>query len=91
MRIQQEFIDQGVTVVAVNTAPWSSLDDWRDFWKSKGAGDVIWATDSDQQVARLLRVTSLGTTIVIDRRYISYRDGGATHYDILLAQVENVL
>ena len=78
--------------MAINTAPWSTLEEWRDFWKSKGAGDVIWATDSDQQVARLLRVTTLGTTIVIDRRGdISYRDGGAIPYDILLAQVEKVL
>jgi len=57
-----------------------------------GAGDVIWDTDSYQQVARLLRVTTLGTTIVIDRRgHVSCRDGGATPYDILLAQLENVL
>ena len=81
-----------MTVLAINTAPWSTLEEWQDFWKSKGAGDVIWATDSDQQVARLLRVTSLGTTIVIDRRgHVSYRDGGATPCDILLAQVEHVL
>jgi len=81
-----------VNVLAINSAPWSTLEEWRDFWNSKGAGDVIWATNSDQQVARLLRVTTLGTTIVIDRRgHISYRDGGSTPYDILLAQVENVL
>ena len=62
---------------------------WPGFF---GAADVIWATDSGQQVARLLQVTTLGTTIVIDRRgHVSYRDGGATPYKILLAQVGNVL
>lgn len=81
-----------MNVLAINTAPWSTLEEWRDFWKSKGAGDVIWATDSDQQVVRLLQVTTLGTTIVIDRRgHVFYRDGGATPYEVLLAQVENVL
>ena len=90
-RIHQEFQDRGVNVLAMNTAPWSTLEEWRDFWKRKGAGDLICATNSDQQVARLLRVTTLSNNIVIDRRgHISYRDGG-TPYDILLAQVEKVL
>ena len=90
-RIHQEFHDRGVNVLAINTAPWSTLEEWRDFWKRKGAGEVIWSTNSDQQVARLLRLTTLGNNIVIDQRGdISYRDGG-TPYDILLAQVGKVL
>ena len=91
-RIQQEYQAQGVSVVAINSAPWSSLQEWKEFWKSKDGADVIWATDIDQKLVQLFRVYSLGTTIIIDRRgHISYRDGGATPYRILRAEVEKVL
>jgi hypothetical protein len=79
-------------VVAINTAPFTSLEDWKQFWKSKDAADVIWAADADQQLLRLFRVYSLGTTISIDRQgHVSYRDGGATPYDILRAEVKKIL
>ena len=68
------------------------MEEWRAFWKSKGASDVIWATDSEQKVVRLLQVVSLGTTIIIDRKgHVYYRDGGATPYGTLRAKVEDVL
>ena len=91
-RIQEEYGNQGVSVVAINTAPFASLEDWKEFWKSKGAADVTWATDPDGQLVQLFKVFSLGTTVIIDRQgRISYRDDGATPYDVLLAQVENAL
>ncbi len=91
-KIQQEFGDRGVSVVAINTAPFSSLEEWKRFWRSKKAADVIWATDLDQELVRLFRVYSLGTTIIIDRQgRISYKDGGATPYSTLLSQVEPLL
>ena len=79
-------------MVAVNTAPFSSLEDWRKFWKSKGAANVTWATDSDGRLVKLFKVFSLGTTIIIDRQgRITYRDDGATPYRILESQVESLL
>ena len=43
-------------------------------------------------LARLYRVFSLGTTIIIDRQgRISYRDGGATSYKVLYSQVKELL
>ena len=79
-------------MVAVNTAPFSSLEDWREFWKSKGAADVTWANDADGRLVQLFQVYSLGTTIIIDRQgHISYRDDGATPYRILKSQVEALL
>ncbi len=79
-------------MVAIDTTPDSSLAEWRDFWRSKGAEDVTWANDSSQTLIRLFRVTSLGTTIIIDRQgRISYRDGGATPYEVLKTQVEKAL
>ena len=79
-------------MVAVNTAPWSTLDEWTAYWRSKGAADFTWATDSDQSVVRSFRVRSLGTTIIIDRHgRVSYRDGSATTYETLRAEIEKVL
>ncbi len=79
-------------MVAINIAPYSSLAEWRDFWRSLGAEDVTWASDGDQTLIRLFRVTILGTTIIIDRQgRISYRDGGATPYEVLKTQVEEAL
>ena len=78
--------------MAINTAPFTSLADWKDFWKSKGAADVTWATDPDGRLLKLFKVYSLGTTIIINRgRRISYRDDGATPYEVLRAEVEKVL
>ena len=78
--------------MAINTAAWSSLEEWRDFWRSLGADDVLWATDADQGLVRLYQVLSLGTTIIIDRQgHVSYRDGGATPYEVLHSQVKELL
>ena len=53
---------------------------------------MVWATDGTQAVVNLFRVASLGTTIIIDRQgRISYRDGGATPYEMLKTQVEKAL
>ena len=78
--------------MAINAAAWSSLEDWREFWRSLGADDVLWATDADQGLVRLYQVLSLGTTIIIDRQgHVSYRDGGATPYEVLYRQVKELL
>ncbi len=78
--------------MAVNTAPFSSLEDWKDFWKSKDAADVTWATDAKGELLQQFRVFSLGTTVIIDRQgRIAYRDDGATPYEVLLAEVTEVL
>ena len=91
-RIQKEFNHRGVTVVAINSRPWTTLERWREFWKRIGADDVIWATDSDQTVGRLLQVTGVGTTMIIDRdRQLFFRDVGATPYETLRAAIESLL
>ena len=91
-RIQQEFGDLGLSVVAINIAPFSSLDDWKEFWKSLDAADVTWATDAKGELVQQFKVYSLGTTIIIDRQgRISYRDDGATPYEILRTEVEKIL
>ena len=76
-------------MLAINTAPWIPVEDWRDFWRSKGAEDVSWANDVGQEMLKLFKVTGLGTTIIIGPQgRISYRDAGATPYDVLRAEIE---
>ncbi len=69
-----------------------SLDNWKEYWKSKDADDVTWAqVDAEGELLRQFRVLSLGTTIIIDREgKISYRDEGATPYDVLRAKVKQI-
>ncbi len=79
-------------MVAVNIEPSNPLEEWVAYWRSKGADDVIWATDTDQSLMRALQVRTLGTTIIIGRDgRISYRDDGATPYEVLKAAVLKVL
>jgi len=90
--VQEEFQSQGVRVLAINTAPWIPVEDWRDYWHSKGAKDVTWVNDVGQQLLKSFQVTSLGTTIIIDRQgRVSYRDAGATTYDVLRTEIEKTL
>ena len=78
--------------MAINTAPFSTLEDWKDFWKSKDAAYVTWATDTKGEVLQKFRVYSLGTTIIIYREgLIEYRDDGATTYEVLLNEVKDAL
>lgn len=92
-RIQEEFGEQGLEVVAINIVPDFGLERWRAFWKSIGAGDVVWAQDTDDnQAVRSYNVQSLGTTIIIGRDgKIVYRDAGATTYEKLREEVLKAL
>ncbi|MDA0263591.1 MAG: redoxin domain-containing protein [Chloroflexi bacterium] len=91
-RAQREFQSQGVQVLAINTAAWVSVEEWRDYWHSKGAEDVTWANDTGGRLVKEFGVTSLGTTIILDRNgLVSYRDGGATSYDVLKTEIERTL
>jgi len=89
--VQREFADRGVEVVAVNIVPQATLQQWQAFWKSLGAGDVVWAQDSGQAVTAF-NVQALGTTIVVDRKgRVVYRDAGATPYETLRRAVLKAL
>ena len=86
--------DRGVQVVAINIQPFYdfNLQPWKRFWKSLGAGDVLWAQVTDSSAVTAYNALTLGTTIIIDREgRIVYRDGGATSYDKLRAEVEKAL
>ena len=80
-----------MTVVAIDTFSYSSLGEWIDYWRSKGAGDVTWAAVGDGSVVRQFKVKYLGTTIIIDRQgRVSYRDAGPTPYETLKVEIVKV-
>jgi len=81
-----------VRVVAVNIAPFHTLEEWRAFWRETGAGDVLWAQDADGAAIRAFNINALGVTIVVDRRgRVIYRDEGPTPYERLRAAVDRAL
>ena len=84
--------DRGVKVVAINTQPFYDLQSWKTYWRGLGAGDVLWAQDTDYSAIAAYNALTLGTTIIIDRQgRIVYRDGGATSYEKLSAEVKKAL
>lgn len=81
-------------MVAINVlAGRYSLDDWKDFWERSGGGtDVIVAQDVNQRAVAAFSVRALGTTIIINRKgQVVYRDGIATPYETLRAEVDKAL
>jgi hypothetical protein len=92
-RIQEEFGEQGVEVIAINMVPQNNLQEWRAYWKWLGAGDVVWAQDTpDGQAVKAYNIQALGTTVIIDRAgRVAYRDAASTSYKKLRAEVLKVL
>ncbi len=92
-RLQSEYQDQGLTVIAVNIWPSNySLDEWVGFWKRIGAGDVLWAQDANDTAIRAYKVMALGTEVIVDREgAIVFRSEGAAGYKELRSELEKVL
>ncbi|MBI4340628.1 MAG: hypothetical protein HY680_11865, partial [Chloroflexi bacterium] len=79
-------------VVAINIQPQYSLEEWRGFWRSTGAGDVLWAQDVRGEAAQRYRLLFLGTEVIVDRQgRIAFRSDGPSGYDELRSKVEEVL
>ena len=81
-------------VVAINIAPQlGSLEEWQAFLKEFGAGDFVWAQDTDDQRAVIAyNIQSLGTTVIVGRDgEIAYRDEEASTYEMLRTGVLQAL
>ncbi len=62
------------------------------FWKSIGAGDVVWAQDSQRVTAREYELQALGTEVIVDRKgRITFRSDGPAGFKRLEAEIEKVL
>lgn len=79
-------------VVAINIQPGYSLEVWRRFWRSTGAGDVLWAQDARGEAAQRYRLLALGTEVVVDRQgRIAFRSDGPSGHEKLRSEIEKVL
>lgn len=91
-RVQSEYRDKGVEVIAVNLLPSAPLEYWRDFWRKFGGGDVTYAQDTRREAIRTLNIRTSGATVVINRKgQIVWRDLQATDYETLKEAVEKAL
>ncbi len=91
-RLQEQYEHEGFKVVAINFEPAYSLNQWVAFWKQIGAGDVLWAQDSQRVTPRAYDLVTLGTEIVVDRRgIVTFRSDGPAGYDQLRSAVEQAL
>ncbi len=91
-RIHAEYANRGVNVVAVNIDPRYPLEQWTDFWKSTGAGDVLWAQDTNSTTVTDYRLVTLGTEVIVDGDgLVVFRSDGPSGYERLRSAVEQAL
>ena len=91
-RIQTEFQDKDLQVVAINVFRHLSLEIWEEYWRGVGGGDVLYASDNDRQAILAFNVRSAGATVIVDRNgEVVFQDGYATSYETLLQAVLKAL
>ncbi len=79
-------------MVAVNIEPRSPLEQWVSFWKSTGAGDVLWGQDTNRTTAKDYQLLALGTEVIVDRQgSVVFRSDGSVGYKKLRSEVEKLL
>jgi hypothetical protein len=78
-----------VEVLALDLYPsGEGVNTWIDYWHSKNGGDVTWAVDGNNTVARMYGVTFLGQTVMINGAGNVVYNGGPLDYESLLKYVE---
>ncbi len=79
-------------VVAINIEPNYPLAEWQRFWKSTGAGDVVWAQDRSRTTVKTYRIFALGTEVIVDRQGgLAFRSDGSAGYGKLRREIEKLL
>ena len=91
-RIQSEFRNQNVEVIAVNIYPDVDIQTWIAYWRASGGGNVIYAKDSRQEAIRALNIRTSGATVIIDKKgRIVFQDQYATRYGVLKFAIESAI
>ena len=79
-------------MVAVNIQPSYSLEEWKGFWESTGAEDVLWAQDLASSTVAKYQLIALGTEVLVDRQgLVAFRRNGPAGYGKLQSEIEKVL
>ena len=88
-RIQSEYPNGTLDVIAVNVFSQIPLEHWEKFWRDAGGGDAIYAHDPRREAIRTLNVRTAGATVIIDKQgRIVFKDESATTYKVLKEAVE---
>ena len=91
-KLQSEYEDRGFKVIAINYDPSYSLAHWVSFWQGIGAGDVLWAQDTDGSTVRAYQLFAPGTEVVVDRKgAVTFRSNGPAGLKRLRSEIENAL
>ncbi|MBI4339535.1 MAG: TlpA family protein disulfide reductase [Chloroflexi bacterium] len=91
-KLHKQYRSEGFRVVAINIQPEYPLPEWERFWKSSGAGEVIWAQDVEGATIEAYRLVALGTVIVVDRQgQIVFRSDGSPGARQLQRKIEEAL
>ena len=68
------------------------MADWVRFWKSKGAGDVLWAQDTTGSAVSAYQLLVVGTEVIVDRNGgIAFRSDGPAGLKRLRSEIEKSL
>jgi len=91
-QIYQQDHARGLEVVMLDVDPSEGPTQWADFRQRSGNGPQLWALDKGLQIAAAYGVTSLETSIIIDRQgKIADRIGQTIPQDRLQQRVEELL
>lgn len=91
-QLYQQDHARGLEVVMVDVDTSEGVGQWADFRQRTGAGPQVWALDKGLQVASAYGVTSLETSVIIDRQgRIAYRQGQTVPQDLLQQEVGKLL
>ncbi len=90
--LSRELTGRGLSVLIVSADPGDTPAELRQFRQAAGGGEVAWALDPNGTIVRPYGVTSLDTTIMIDREgRVAYRDSIVTPYERLKQELEKLL
>jgi len=88
-KIQTEYRNRNVEVIAVNIFPSIPLKSWKEYLKKFGAASLLAASDTKREAVKALNIRSSGATVIINKEgKVVYQDGSATPYDKLKFEID---
>ena len=88
-KIQKEYRDKKVQVIAVNYLRGTSLAQLQAYLERWGGGDMTYAQDLNFEAMRALNIRTMHSTVIFDRQgEIVFRDSETTSFEVLKETVE---
>ena len=83
-KIQKEYRDRKVQVIAVNYLRGIPLAQWRAYLERWGGGDMTYTQDLNFEAMRALNIRTMHSTVIVDRQgEIVFRDPETTAFEVL--------